>query len=63
MKQPPRAVRRTEEQISSLTLRRLGSDRIEINAARLATLAPVVRAIAPRVYSAGMRRAAQPQEK
>jgi NAD(P)-dependent dehydrogenase (short-subunit alcohol dehydrogenase family) len=63
MKKPPRAVHRTEEQISSLTLRRLGSDRIEINAARLATLAPVVRAIAPRMYSAGMRRAAQSHEK
>ena len=59
MRLPPRAVRRTEEQVSTLTLERLGGSRVEINAARLPTIAPVVRAIAPRAYAAGMRRAAR----
>jgi len=60
MKLPPRAVRRTEEQVSARTLARLGGSRVDINAARLPTFAPVVRAIAPRAYMAGMRRAARP---
>jgi NAD(P)-dependent dehydrogenase (short-subunit alcohol dehydrogenase family) len=59
MPRPPRAVRRTEEQVSALTLDRLGRSRLEINAARLATLAPVVKALAPRAYAAGIRRAAR----
>ena len=47
---PPRPARRTEEQVSSLVLRRLGSDRVEINAAPLPLIAPVFRTIAPRTY-------------
>ena len=50
MKQPPRAVRRTEEQISKLVLGRMGGDAVDINAARVAVLAPVVRSLSPRLY-------------
>lgn len=57
MPMPPRAVRRTEEQVAKVTLARLGGSRIEINAARVAAVAPAVRALAPRAYNAGMRRA------
>jgi short-subunit dehydrogenase len=50
MKPPPRAVRRTEEQVSRLVLRRMGGPAIDINAARVAVLAPVVRSLSPRLY-------------
>ena len=58
MPMPPRAVRRTEEEVSALTLDRIGSGNFEINAARVATLAPVVRALLPPVYRKSMERAA-----
>lgn len=54
MPMPPRAVRRTEEQVSDLLLRRLGGPVVDIDAAALARLAPVVRAIAPRLYRRGV---------
>jgi short-subunit dehydrogenase len=47
---PPRAVRRTEEQVSSLVLRRLFDERLEINAAFLPVIAPILRTLAPRTY-------------
>ena len=47
---PPKAARRTEEQVSSLVLRRLGGPRVEINAAVLPLVAPVLRTVAPRTY-------------
>ena len=47
---PPKAVRRTEEQVSALVLRRLGGPRVEINAAALPLVAPVFRTVAPRTY-------------
>jgi NAD(P)-dependent dehydrogenase (short-subunit alcohol dehydrogenase family) len=47
---PPRAARRTEEQVSSLVLRRLGGARVEINAAALPLVAPVMRTVMPRTY-------------
>jgi NAD(P)-dependent dehydrogenase (short-subunit alcohol dehydrogenase family) len=47
---PPRAARRTEEQVSSLVLRRLGGPRIEINAAALPLVAPMLRTVMPRTY-------------
>jgi len=50
MRNPPRAVRRSEAQVSSLTIRRLYDPRLEINAARLPLLAPVIRSVAPRLY-------------
>ncbi|HEX9682613.1 MAG TPA: SDR family oxidoreductase [Acidimicrobiales bacterium] len=53
---PPRMVRRTEAQISRLVLAKMGGPAIDINAARVATLAPVVRSLAPRLYRSQMRR-------
>jgi NAD(P)-dependent dehydrogenase (short-subunit alcohol dehydrogenase family) len=47
---PPRAARRSEEQVSSLVLRRLGGPRVEINAAVLPLVAPVLRTVLPRTY-------------
>ena len=47
---PPRAVRRTEEQVSSLVLRRMFDPRLEINAALLPLVAPILRTLAPRTY-------------
>jgi len=47
---PPRAVRRTEEQVSSLILRRMFDPRLEINAATLPLVAPILRTVAPRTY-------------
>jgi NAD(P)-dependent dehydrogenase (short-subunit alcohol dehydrogenase family) len=59
MAPPPKAVRRTTDQVSLLTLERMGRPGIDINAARLAVLAPVVRALSPRIYrrAIGKRRA------
>lgn len=47
---PPRAARRSEEQVSSLVLRRLGGPRVEINAATLPLVAPMLRTVMPRTY-------------
>jgi 3alpha(or 20beta)-hydroxysteroid dehydrogenase len=47
---PPRAVRRTEEKVSALILRRMFDPRLEINAALLPLLAPIIRGMAPRTY-------------
>jgi uncharacterized protein len=58
MPMPPKVVRRTEEQVSAATLERMGGDGIEINCARVATLAPVMRALAPRLYRSQMRKQA-----
>jgi short-subunit dehydrogenase len=52
---PPRVVRRTEEEVSRLALDRIGSANFEINAARIATLAPVVRALLPPAYRKSMQ--------
>lgn len=58
MPQPPRVVRRTEEQVAAATLDRMGGEGIEINCARLATLAPVMRALAPPLYRSQLRKQA-----
>lgn len=50
MKMPPRAARRTEEQVSNLVLKRLGEPRVEINCTKLPLLAPIFRTFAPRSY-------------
>jgi len=47
---PPRAARRTEEQVSRTVLGRLGDERIEINCAALPLVAPIMRTFAPRLY-------------
>jgi short-subunit dehydrogenase len=57
-KLPPKPVRRTEEQVSSVVLDRLGGSRIEINLARLPLLAPIGRTLLPVAYQRGMRKAA-----
>jgi len=56
--EPPKSVRRTAEQVSTLLLDRMGGRRIEINATRLPQLVPVVRALAPVGYQKAMQRLA-----
>jgi NAD(P)-dependent dehydrogenase (short-subunit alcohol dehydrogenase family) len=51
MPMPPKAVRRTEEQISDLVLERMGGKSIELNASRLPVMAPLARAFFPKAYS------------
>lgn len=58
MRMPPRAVRRREEDVVRRTLDHIGRAGFEINAARVATLAPVARALLPSVYRRSMRRVA-----
>jgi short-subunit dehydrogenase len=55
---PPKMVRRTAEQVATLTADRIGGPRIDINAARLPLLAPIARTLAPRSYQKAMRRLA-----
>jgi NAD(P)-dependent dehydrogenase (short-subunit alcohol dehydrogenase family) len=55
MSMPPKMVRRTEEQVSDLTLGRIGGPNVDINAARIATLAPVARALVPRLYRRALK--------
>jgi len=57
MPMPPRMVRRTEEQVSRLLLARMGGPKLDIDAAPVARLAPVGRALFPRAYRAGVRKA------
>ena len=57
MPKPPRMVRRSEEQVSRLLLERMGGPRVDIDAAPVARLAPVARALFPRLYRRGLRRA------
>ncbi len=52
---PPKAVRRTESQVSELLLERMGGPRIDINAATLPLLATIGRTLAPRTYQRAMR--------
>jgi len=56
---PPKAVRRTEEQVSALLLERMGGRRVEINAAALPLLAPLARSIAPISYQNAVRHRAR----
>jgi NAD(P)-dependent dehydrogenase (short-subunit alcohol dehydrogenase family) len=53
---PPKAVRRSADQVATLVADRIGDDRLDINAARLPLLAPIARTIAPRSYQKSMRR-------
>jgi NAD(P)-dependent dehydrogenase (short-subunit alcohol dehydrogenase family) len=50
LRMPPRTVRRTEQQVSSLVLRRLNDPRLEINAAALPLVVPFLRTLAPLMY-------------
>jgi short-subunit dehydrogenase len=55
---PPKAVRRTAEQVATLVVDRIGDGRLDINAARLPLVAPIARTLAPRSYQKAMRRMA-----
>lgn len=57
MPTPPKMVQRTEEQVSRLLLTHMGGPRLDIDAARVARLAPVARALAPGLYRKGVRKA------
>jgi len=57
MPEPPRMVRRTPEQVSRLLLARMGGTKVDINAAPIAVLAPVARALFPGGYRKGVRKA------
>jgi len=57
MRMPPKAVRRTEEQVSRLLLARVGGRRLDIDATVVARLAPVARALVPGLYRRGVRAA------
>jgi short-subunit dehydrogenase len=52
---PPKAVRRTDDQIAELLITGLGKPRLELDATRVARLAPVARALVPRIYRRGVR--------
>ena len=54
--QPPRMVRRTQEQVSRLVIERMGGARIDIDATRVARLAPMARSLFPSAYRRGVRR-------
>ena len=56
MATPPRAVRRTPEQVSALLLARMGGPRVDIDATWVARLAPVARSLVPGLYRRGIRR-------
>jgi short-subunit dehydrogenase len=57
MPMPPRIVRRTEQQVSQLLLARMGGPKLDIDAAPIARLAPVGRALFPAAYRKGVRKA------
>jgi NAD(P)-dependent dehydrogenase (short-subunit alcohol dehydrogenase family) len=57
MPTPPRFVRRSEEQVSRLLLERMGGRKVDIDAAPVARLAPVARALFPRLYRRGLLKA------
>ena len=50
LRRPPRAVRRSDEQVASLVLNRMKDPRLEINAAALPLIAPILRTVAPLTY-------------
>ena len=56
---PPRLVRRSESQVSTFVLERMGGEHMEINAAMLPLLAPIGRTIAPKAYQKAMRHRAR----
>jgi NAD(P)-dependent dehydrogenase (short-subunit alcohol dehydrogenase family) len=58
MPTPPRAVRRSEAQVSRLLISRMGEPKIDIDAAFVARLAPMARLLFPRLYKRGVRKAA-----
>ena len=57
MAMPPKAVRRTEEQVSRLVLAKMGGRKVDIDATAVARLAPVGRALFPSPYRRAVRKA------
>jgi len=57
MPKPPKMVRRTEEQVSKAVLAKMGTPAIDINVAKVATLAPVMRSLLPALYRRSVRNA------
>jgi NAD(P)-dependent dehydrogenase (short-subunit alcohol dehydrogenase family) len=60
MKPPPRMVVRSAEQVSALTLSRLGGRRIELNATPLAHVSSMFKSLAPTFYRRAMAARAMP---
>jgi short-subunit dehydrogenase len=56
MPMPPRMVRRSAQQVSQLVLARMGGPKVDIDAAPIARLAPVGRALFPGAYRKGVRK-------
>ncbi len=56
MPMPPRMVRRSAPQVSQLLLARMGGPKLDIDAAPVARLAPVGRALFPSAYRKGVRK-------
>lgn len=54
MPMPPKFVRRTEQEISRLLISKMGTPRIDIDAVKIARLAPVARSLAPSAYRKGV---------
>jgi short-subunit dehydrogenase len=52
---PPRMVRRTPEQVARLVVAGLGKRRVELDATKLARIAPVARTFFPSAYRRGIR--------
>ena len=52
---PPRMVRRTPEQVARLVVHGLGKRRLELDATRLARVAPLARTFFPSAYRKGVR--------
>ena len=52
---PPRLVRRTPEQVARLVVAGLGKRRVELDATRLARIAPLARTFFPSAYRRGIR--------
>jgi short-subunit dehydrogenase len=50
MKTPPAMIVRTPEQVSALILKRLGGRAIDINAARMTLVTPILKTVVPGVY-------------
>jgi short-subunit dehydrogenase len=59
MPMPPKMVRRSEDDVARLLLDKMGGAALDIDAAKVARLAPVARALFPGAYRRGVRKAAQ----
>lgn len=62
MKPPPRAIVRSVEQVSAKVLAKLGGKRIEINAAPLTVITPILKTFTPGLFSRMMDARAIPVE-